>query len=287
MPNICQKCNSNFTVTKLADYTFTIKKKKITVKGLMRLCATCGTKIDDERLESDAKKHALEEYSYKYGVSSNDIKRFREQIGISQETLSKILGCARKTITRYEAGDSLPTDTHYTLLKSVIDKPTLIHDFARVNLDKLTTREQRIIAENDEIYNISMKRIDESSPTGNKKSSDRDKRFVNAILFFSSNSILEVSLGKALYYLDHFFQKLSDQTFTGLSYARKDYGPLPQKFDKILVDLENNGFIRMTVEHQVNGVSRKHIHAIHDFDDSLFEEDEVFILNKVKNFVLK
>lgn len=82
---------------------------------------------------------------------SNKIKKLRKDFNISHLTLSKLLGCAKKTLIRYEKEESYPTDTHMTLFNLIFRDYNFIKEIAVINIDKLTENEKNKIFSSDSV----------------------------------------------------------------------------------------------------------------------------------------
>jgi len=143
----CDNCSSEETYIKEYECDFTIKGKTITVKSKRRFCKNCNSLVYDEELDNITSKLVNEEYNRKYGILPEEITRLRKQYNLSLDQLSKIIGCAKKTLISYEKGTSIPNDTNKIIFKSLLSKPDIIDILLESNKDSYTDKEYNKIKE--------------------------------------------------------------------------------------------------------------------------------------------
>ena len=96
--------------------TFKVCGEDITIDAQVLVCAECGEKLFCEELDSATLVNAYNEYRRKHKLLLPDeIKKIREQYGLSQRSFAKLLNWGDKTICRYENG-SVQDKAHNSLL---------------------------------------------------------------------------------------------------------------------------------------------------------------------------
>ena len=113
----------NFENTEIIEkeVTYTVKDIEITFMEKNRVNKETGKIVYDPALEQENDIILYNMYRSKKGLLlPNEIKAIREQYGVSQKNLSKILGWGEKTITRYENG-SIQDLGHNKMLNLIKD----------------------------------------------------------------------------------------------------------------------------------------------------------------------
>lgn len=96
--------------------TFKVCGEDITIDAQVLVCAECGEELFCEELDSATLVNAYNEYRRKHKLLLPDeIKKIREQYGLSQRSFAKLLDWGDKTICRYENG-SVQDKAHNSLL---------------------------------------------------------------------------------------------------------------------------------------------------------------------------
>lgn len=68
-----------------------------------------------------------------------DIRALRERLGISQDRFSELLGCGKKSLSRWENGREYPSQLVNTLLRLLEDKKVTSEDLRSARQPRLTT----------------------------------------------------------------------------------------------------------------------------------------------------
>ena len=98
----CYNCGSANTYVKDFKNDFTIKGKDISFISKRRFCHDCGKIVYDECLDNKTSEMAIEIFNNKYGVPKEKLIELRKKYNLSLADFSKIIGCAKKTLIRYE-----------------------------------------------------------------------------------------------------------------------------------------------------------------------------------------
>lgn len=283
----CDTCEEEVhTRVENKENTFEIKNTKIRVKAYKRLCIKCNSDIYDYELDNEISKIAIKSYNYKFGIKGNDIKELRKQFNISQETLGKIIGVAKKTINSYENCNSIPNEIYQTVLKSMILDPLELIKFAEINIDKLSNYEKKTIF-NKYLYNPNKSSFNSlviretSEYTGYTKSNPL--KILNIIRFFTKEGIGKTKLAKALFLLDAQSYSLNLKGITGLQYIKAQHGPMPKTFGYMLESLINDKIIYEEIIEKDDDVKYMYF-SIDEFDKEAVKE-ELDLLNKIFKYI--
>ena len=112
-----------------------------------------------------------------------------------------------------------------------------------------------------------------------------NKKYKNAILFFA-NKIQNGTLGKLkmmklLYFLDFDFFEKYGKSVTADEYLRFENGPIPRMAEKFLKEM-NGREIKISARKVGVGLNdQQHIKALKDYDLSVFEKEELIMLEEV------
>ena len=115
--NYCEKCEKEVETKVITrKENFKICGENIEVDAQVMLCANCGEEIFNEELDSATLLNAYNEYRRRHKLlSPEEIKRIREQYGLSQRSFAKLLNWGDKTVRRYENG-AIQDKAHNSLL---------------------------------------------------------------------------------------------------------------------------------------------------------------------------
>jgi len=272
-----------------------VREEPIEIEAEVVTCQKCGAKIFDEEKDSRNFEIAYNHYREKHNILSPDeIRTIREKYGLSQRSLSRLLGWGEITIHRYENG-AIQDNVHDSLLR-LIEDPQNMQKFLEANRNKLppytaAKLEKRIASflqeDKEQAFQISFERLvshQHVDLTSGFKEYDLEK-LKNMILYLVNRlgSVLETKLNKLLWYCDFLNFKETSVSITGAQYVRLPYGPVPDNYERIigimqpeLLDKDEIPF--NTKEGLVLG---KQFTALVEPDESIFSEQEI----KVMNFV--
>ena len=286
----CDNCSSNTTYVKDYNYKYIVKDKEIDITSKRRFCSKCNNLVYDEELDSIASNEAIKKYNELYGIPSEDIIKLRNKFNLSQELFSKIIGCAKKTLISYEKGTSIPNDTNTIIINSLINNPSIIDTLIESNKMQYTDKEynrikERIIKfleDNKVVEEIDSDKLNEY----NGYTQFNKNKVINMILFFAKEGILKTKLLKEMFYSDFLFFKQTGSSITGLEYAKIIYGPVPNNKDLIINDCIINNYIEENVSYN-NDYELHNMISLKECDESVFNEEELNVLNIVKNYFSK
>ena len=117
MRKYCEECGREVetkVITKRESYD--VCGESIEVDAQILVCAECGEEFYCEELDNATLIRAYNEYRRRHKLLlPEEIKKIREQYGLSQRSFAKLLNWGDKTICRYENG-SIQDKAHNSLL---------------------------------------------------------------------------------------------------------------------------------------------------------------------------
>lgn len=283
----CDICESNKTYIKNYEHIYFVKGKEIKFCSKRRFCEECNNLVYDSELDNAASEVAIKIYNEKYGISKEEIIDLRAKYNLSLELFSKIIGCAKKTLISYEKGKSIPNDSYLIILKSLIAKPETIITLIEANKEQFTNKEITKINNKLSIFlpNNTKQLLfntDGMPDEFNGYSKFSKEKIYNIILYFADSVIFKTKLLKEMFYADFLYYKNACKSMTGLEYSKLKFGPVPDQFEEIL----KQGAIESVIDYEAsfeNQYECYNISAKKTFDASLFNSDELKILETVKH----
>ncbi len=117
MIEYCETCKKEVKTKIISrQETFNVCGENITVEAQILVCDECGEELFREELDSTTLVNAYNKYRKNHKLLlPEEIKRIREQYGLSQRSFAKLLNWGDKTICRYENG-SIQDKAHNSLL---------------------------------------------------------------------------------------------------------------------------------------------------------------------------
>lgn len=224
---------------------FNVCGEDIEVDAQVMVCAECGEELFNEELDSATLINAYNEYRRRHKLLlPEEIRKIREQYGLSQRSFAKLLNWGDKTIRRYENG-AVQDRAHNSLLL-FLREPENMRTYLTENevaldekqvvklLDTVDKLEQDIdFRVGRRYFDLFFSRI--PCEENGFKGFDYEK-LCAMVLFFAHKSagLLKTKLMKLLNYSDMIFYKENGLSISGLKYAHLPYGPVPDNFDMIL-----------------------------------------------------
>jgi putative zinc finger/helix-turn-helix YgiT family protein len=172
MKSYCAKCNSFVDANqKITPMTLKVLDMGIDANISVLECPKCNDKIYDLENEKNNDRLIFDEYKKRKGLlTSEDILQLRKQYDLSQETLAKLLGFGKKTITRYERGSI--QDVPHNLLMNLSKDPDIFYQIWTTQKQSLFPQENKKI----ESYFLSLN-TSRVSKTDKKKRRNKNERF--------------------------------------------------------------------------------------------------------------
>ena len=292
MRKYCEECGREVetkVITKRESYD--VCGESIEVDAQILVCAECGEEFYCEELDNATLIRAYNEYRRRHKLLlPEEIKKIREQYGLSQRSFAKLLNWGDKTICRYENG-SIQDKAHNSLLL-FLREPENMRTYLTENEIVLDERQKAKLLdtvdklEQDKEYRagrrffeIFFSRI--PSEENGFKGFDYEK-LCAMVLFFAhkSTGLLKTKLMKLLNYSDMVFYKENGISISGLKYKHLPYGPVPDNFDIILGKMAADHLAHIEVIY--DGAYEKHqVIPECDVPEGVLSDSEVEMLNRI------
>lgn len=193
---------------------------------------------------------------------ASKIKSLRDKFGFTQEFVAKKLGLNRQAIIAMETGKRSVQSVELANLANLY----------QISIDSLLAFEQN---KNEQHFN---KKLEIKL---NKK------KLKNLILYILARcggkpNVGETVLYKLLYFIDFDSFELFEKSVSGLKYVKLQFGPVPVilEYSSVLDKMEENNEIKI-IKQEYHGFPQKKYIALADCDQSVFDADEIVLINKV------
>ena len=292
MRKYCEECGREVetkVITKRESYD--VCGESIEVDAQILVCAECGEEFYCEELDNATLIRAYNEYRRRHKLLlPEEIKKIREQYGLSQRSFAKLLNWGDKTICRYENG-SIQDKAHNSLLlflrepenmRTYLTENEIVLDESQKAklLDTVDKLEQdKEYRAGRRFFEIFFSRI--PSEENGFKGFDYEK-LCAMVLFFAhkSTGLLKTKLMKLLNYSDMVFYKENGISISGLKYKHLPYGPVPDNFDIILGKMAADHLAHIEVIY--DGAYEKHqVVPECDVPEGVLSDSEVEMLNRI------
>ena len=292
MRKYCEECGREVetkVITKKESYD--VCGEPIEVDAQILVCAECGEEFYCEELDNATLIQAYNEYRRRHKLLlPEEIKKIREQYGLSQRSFAKLLNWGDKTICRYENG-SVQDKAHNSLLL-FLREPENMRTYLTENEIVLDERQKTKLLdtveklEQDTEYRAGRQFLDlffSKIPSEENGFKGFDYEKLSAmVLFFAhkSTELLKTKLMKLLNYSDMVFFKENGISISGLKYAHLPYGPVPDNFDMILGKMAVDHLAHIEVIY--DGAYEKHqVIPECDVPEGVLSDAEIEVLNRI------
>lgn len=302
----CPLCDKTHEVEERKRVTsIVLKGEEITYQERFYFCVNADE--DENEFESGAMANenllnARNAYRIKKGLlTSYEIVEIRENYGLSQVDLAKLMGWGEATISRYES-KAIQDEAYDTMLRLIKDNPLQALEFLKKNADKFTTMKRleirsKIVEKLDSYGKEYLTRqtfegeyvnFEEPSDSNGFTVLNIDK--IEAMISYMAeqvSNLYKVKLMKMLWYSDVLSFIENGFSMTGMVYRHEPMGALPIGHYS-LMNLEN---LNVKEEMSYNYDTMLHIYPTAGVDYSVLSDREKAILNKViekfKNYKAK
>lgn len=259
------------------------RKEEFEVTAHYYECKDSGERFSDDHLDELSIVQVHNQYREKYGIPFPDeIRRIREGYGISASKMSEILGLGANSYRLYETGE-VPSVAIGRLIMSIRNPMTFIQQVT-ASVHFLSDKDIRRLtqaAENQCTQFVA----DKVFPSKHNGYRQPDFAKIAAIIAFfqvsGKTALFKTKLNKLLFYTDFNAYRLTGYSITGLEYRAIQFGPVPSQFQKMYVNLSEQGHISIEEQYFGNGAYGDEIKAIIPFDQALFSQHEMEVLQFV------
>jgi len=171
----CPFCEQDTQIEKVKQQEqFDIRDETILVDRLFYRCEKCDEEFEIATDDYDPYDRAYRAYRQRKGwVQPEDIKAFRERLGLSQKVFSDILGIGIATLNRYENG-ALQTEANNHLITLCMTNPQNLISLLKAKPDALSKSDQEKLIANlmEDIELLNKEALMQKSPiitTGSDK----------------------------------------------------------------------------------------------------------------------
>ncbi|MBR4437964.1 MAG: DUF4065 domain-containing protein [Bacteroidales bacterium] len=185
------------------------------------------------------------QYREKYGIPYTDqIVDIRKRYGLSSSKMSLILGFGTNQYRRYEQGE-VPSISNGRMIASAMN-PTVMLGYLEGSKNELSDKEYEKIASrvkqfdtDNYHYMIQLYETERifASARGlcNGFACRSLERLKNILLYVleNCNDVFITKMNKILFYIDFLSYKKYGSAITGLSYRAIDYGPVPERWERV------------------------------------------------------
>ena len=292
MMEYCDACGKEVEAKIISrQEIYNVSREDNTVEAQVLVCAECGEELFCEELDSATLVNAYNEYRRKHKLLLPDeIKKIREQYGLSQRSFAKLLNWGDKTICRYENG-SVQDKAHNSLLL-FLREPENMRTYLTENEIALDERQKAKLLdtveklEQDTEYRAGRRFFElffSKIPCEENgfKGFDYEK-LCAMVLFFAhrSSELLKTKLMKLLNYSDMIFYKENGISMSGLRYAHLPYGPVPENFDMLFGKMTADHIAHIEVVYD-NGYEKHQVIPECDIPDGILSEEEIDVLERI------
>lgn len=292
MKKYCEECKREVETNIITQKeSYIVCGEEIEVDAQVLVCADCGEEFFCEELDNNTLLAAYNKYRKKHKLLfPEEIKRIREQYGLSQRAFAKLLNWGDKTICRYENG-SIQDKAHNSLLL-FLREPKNMRGFLNENEILLDERQQKklynAVAElenktkiNDESNLIDLYFSNTPCAENGFKVFDYEKTCAMVLFFAHKNTdLLKTKLMKLLNYSDMIYYKENGISMSGLRYAHHKYGPVPENFDILLGKMAADHIAHIEVLYD-NGYEKHQVVPDSNIPVGMITDDELNVLKKI------
>ena len=270
---------------------FNVCGEDIEVDAQVMVCAECGEELFNEELDSATLINAYNEYRRRHKLLlPEEIRKIREQYGLSQRSFAKLLNWGDKTIRRYENG-AVQDRAHNSLL-IFLREPENMRTYLTEN--EVALDEKQVVKlldtvdklEQDTDFRVGRRYFDlffSRIPCEENgfKGFDYEK-LCAMVLFFAHKSagLLKTKLMKLLNYSDMIFYKENGLSISGLKYAHLPYGPVPDNFDMILGKMAADHIAHIEVFYDGSYENHQVVPEC-DVPEGVLSDEEIEVLTRI------
>lgn len=209
------------------------------------LCEDSGEQFTNDESDTAAYLQVTNQYRAKYGIPFTDeIIAIRNRYGISAAKMSQILGIGINQYRLYEQGE-VPNVSNGRMIRSIMNPKVMLemvesskNMISPAEYERIISKVYAVIADTD---NYMMERHDTMRIYPTQRGIDngyaqlslpRLKNILLSVLERCSN-VWCTKMNKLLYYIDFLSYREQGIAMTGLTYRAIDFGPVPERWDKI------------------------------------------------------
>ena len=252
-------------------------------------CSDSGESFTDDLSDTAGFVQVTNQYRDKYGIPYTDeIISIRNKYDISAAKMSLILGIGVNQYRKYEQGE-VPSVSNGRMIRSVSNPKVMLemvesskNEMSQAEYEKIANKVKSIIADSDS-YKLEQYEIKRIFSTLRSKENGYAQlsldRLKNVMLYILGrcDDVWCTKMNKLLFYVDFLSYRDSGMAITGLSYRAVDFGPVPERWEKVYSE-----FPEVHQEfRQAGDFERSVLIATQNANVSLFTDFELQVMDKV------
>ena len=252
-------------------------------------CEDTGEQFTTDESDTAGFIQVTNQYRAKYGIPYTDeIIAVRSRYGISAAKMSLILGIGVNQYRLYEQGE-VPSVSNGRMIRSIMNPKVMLemvesskNELSSSEYDKIVKKISAIIA-NSESYRIEQYETSRVYHTPRSLENGYAQislnRLKNIMLFILEHcqDVWCTKMNKLLFYIDFMSYRERGMAISGLSYRAIDYGPVPERWDRVYSEFSE---IKQDLR-QVGDYAGSILNSSEKADEGLFSIDELEIMNTV------
>ena len=269
--------------------TWNFRGEQYEYEHIAWLCEDSGEQFSDDESDTAGFVQVTNQYRAKYGIPYTDeIIAVRQRYGISAAKMSLILGIGINQYRLYEQGE-VPSVSNGRMIRSIMNPKVMLemvesskNELSAPEYDKITAKVKAAIAESDayKMEQYEIRRIfNTPRGAGNGYAQLSLNRLKNIMLYILNrcDEVWCTKMNKLLFYTDFMSYRERGMAMSGLSYRAIDFGPVPERWDRVYSEFPE---VRQELR-QVGDFVGSVLIASVEPDYTMFTDDELKVLNSI------
>lgn len=255
----CFKCDKEVkTKREEIKNEYQINRENVIVLENIYKCPFCHKVLMEEIVDEPMKK-VYDKYLSNHQLKVEDFKRIRKELNLSQELFSKALGWSKKTINRYENGQTIPQKEYLVVYQKLCQNKDEFINILNYNKKML----------GDYYYTILR-----------KLSTNINLKTINTILYLlDKKALFETQIVISLFIMDFMYYRDKNKPITDLKYIKTDGIITLDNKDELINLLIKNNYLKIMLcaDEKVKFTSNQNC------DLKLFDESELMVMKNIKS----
>ena len=253
------------------------------------LCEDSGEQFTDDASDTAGFIQVTNQYRAKYGIPYTDeITAVRKRYGVSACKMSQILGIGINQYRRYEQGE-IPSVSNGRMIRSIMNPKVMLemvesskNEMSQSEYEKTIDKVKACIVDSTAYHleRYEAKRIFSTSRGAENGYAQLSLNRLKNIMLYVLNRCDDVwctKMNKLLFYTDFLSYRERGMAMTGLSYRAIEFGPVPERWDRVYSEFPE---VKQTFR-QVGDFVGSMLIASDDADTSLFSSEELQVMDAV------
>lgn len=269
--------------------TWNFRGEQYEYEHIAWLCEDSGEQFTDDESDTAGFVQVTNQYRAKYGIPYTDeIIAVRQRYGISAAKMALILGIGINQYRLYEQGE-VPSVSNGRMIRSIMNPKVMLemvesskNELSVSEYEKIISKVQAIIA-SSETYKMEQyetRRIFTTLRGADNGYAQLSLNRLRNIMLYILNRCDEVwctKMNKLLFYTDFMSYRERGMAMTGLSYRAIDFGPVPERWDRVYSEFPE---VRQELR-QVGDFVGSVLIASEESDYSMFTDAELKVLDSI------